>query len=109
MDTVISLLVTSVAGILSGMVLFLLQRHFKLQQKKEEMRDREKAMQMSLIIKSLNTEKILPQYVMTIKSITTPPIKLINIENSGLSCLRINDAIHVNKAIAIILTISITT
>ena len=54
MDTVISLLVTSVAGILSGMVLFLLQRHFKLQQKKEEMRDRDKAMQMSLIIKSLN-------------------------------------------------------
>ena len=54
MDTVITLLVTSLASIFSGMVLFLIQKHFKKQQKKEDERDKAKAMQTSLILKSLN-------------------------------------------------------
>ena len=53
MDTMITLLLTSAAGVLSGMVLFLLQRHFKKQQKREEERERNKAMQIILILKSL--------------------------------------------------------
>jgi hypothetical protein len=53
MDTMITLLLTSAAGVLSGMVLFLLQRHFKKQQKREEERERNKAMQTILILKSL--------------------------------------------------------
>ena len=53
MDTMITLLLTSAAGVLSGMVLFLLQRHFKKQQKREEEREQNKAMQIILILKSL--------------------------------------------------------
>ena len=53
MDTMITLLLTSAAGVLSGMVLFLLQRHFKKQQKREEECERNKAMQTILILKSL--------------------------------------------------------
>ena len=54
MDTAITLLVTSVASIFSGMVLFLIQRFFKNQQRKNEEREKDKAMQTALILKSLN-------------------------------------------------------
>lgn len=54
MDTAITLLVTSVASIFSGMVLFLIQRFFKNQQRKDEEREKDKAMQTALILKSLN-------------------------------------------------------
>ena len=47
-------MLTSFVSIFSGMVLFLLQRFFKNQQKKEEMRDLDKATQNALILKSLN-------------------------------------------------------
>lgn len=54
MDTAITLLVTSVASIFSGMVLFLIQRFFKNQQRKDEEREKDKATQTALILKSLN-------------------------------------------------------
>lgn len=55
MDTVFTILITSIAGIFSGVVLFLIQSHFKNQQKKEEKREAEKANQMTLIIRTLNS------------------------------------------------------
>ena len=54
MDSVFSIMLSAFVSIFSGMVLFLLQRFFKNQQKKEEMRDLDKATQNALILKSLN-------------------------------------------------------
>lgn len=54
MTPVLSVLITSSASICSGLILFLLQRLLKQQQKAEEARDRNKATQTALILKSLN-------------------------------------------------------
>ena len=54
MNPAVSVLVTSVASICSGLILFLLQRLLKRQQRAEETRDRDKATQTALILKSLN-------------------------------------------------------
>lgn len=54
MTPVLSVLITSGASIRSGLILFLLQRLPKQQQKAEEARDRNKATQTALILKSLN-------------------------------------------------------
>ena len=54
MDSVFSIMLTSFVSIFSGMVLFLLQRFFKNQEKKEEIRDLDKATQNALILKLLN-------------------------------------------------------
>lgn len=54
MNMAITLLITSAASVFSGTVLFLIQRHFKRQQKTEEEREKDKALQTSLILKSLN-------------------------------------------------------
>lgn len=54
MDSVFSIMLSSFVSIFSGMVLFLLQRFLKSQQKKEEIRDLDKATQNALILKSLN-------------------------------------------------------
>lgn len=54
MDSVFSIMLSSFVSIFSGMVLFLLQRFLKNQQKKEEIRDLDKATQNALILKSLN-------------------------------------------------------
>jgi hypothetical protein len=54
MDTAITLLITSAASVFSGTVLFLIQRFFKNQQRKDEEREKDKATQTALILKSLN-------------------------------------------------------
>lgn len=54
MNTAITLLVTSAASVFSGTVLFLIQRFFKNQQRKDEEREKDKATQTALILKSLN-------------------------------------------------------
>lgn len=54
MNTAITLLVTSVASVFSGMVLFLMQRFLKKQQRKDEEREKDKSTQTALILKSLN-------------------------------------------------------
>ena len=54
MTPVLSVLIPSGASICSGLILFLLQRLLKQQQKAEEARDRNKATQTALILKSLN-------------------------------------------------------
>lgn len=55
MDTAITILITSIASVFSGVVLFLIQGHFKKQQKKEEAREQIKVNQMTLIIRTLNS------------------------------------------------------
>lgn len=55
METLFTVLLTSVASVFSGVVLFLIQRHLKKQRKKEEEREAEKANQMTLIIRTLNS------------------------------------------------------
>lgn len=55
MDTAITIFITSLASVLSGIVLFLIQSYFKKQQKKEETQEEEKANQMTLIIRTLNS------------------------------------------------------
>ena len=55
MDTVFTVLITSIVSVFSGVVLFLIQSYFKKQQKKEEERETEKANQMTLIIRTLNS------------------------------------------------------
>lgn len=54
MNTAITLLITSAASVFSGTVLFLIQRFFKNQQRKDEEREKDKATQTALILKSLN-------------------------------------------------------
>ena len=55
METLFTVLLTSVASVFSGVVLFLVQSHLKRQRKKEEEREAEKANQMTLIIRTLNS------------------------------------------------------
>ena len=55
METLFAVLLTSVASVFSGVVLFLIQSHLKKQRKKEEEREAEKANQMTLIIRTLNS------------------------------------------------------
>jgi len=55
METLFTVLLTSVASVFSGVVLFLIQSHLKKQRKKEEEREAEKANQMTLIIRTLNS------------------------------------------------------
>ena len=55
METLFAVLLTSVASVFSGVVLFLIQSHLKKQRKKEEKRETEKANQMTLIIRTLNS------------------------------------------------------
>lgn len=55
METLFTVLLTSVASVFSGVVLFLIQSHLKKQRKKEEKRETEKANQMTLIIRTLNS------------------------------------------------------
>ena len=50
----ISIIVSVCASIISGMVLFFLQRFFKKKQKKDEERDRAKAKENMLILKSID-------------------------------------------------------
>lgn len=54
MDSVFSIMLTSFASVFSGTILFLVQRFLKKLQKKEEIRDHDKATQNALILKSLN-------------------------------------------------------
>ena len=49
-----SIIVSVCASIISGMVLFFLQRFFKKKQKKDEERDRAKAKENMLILKSID-------------------------------------------------------
>ena len=55
MEIALTILLTSIASIFSGVVLFLIQSHLKKQRKKEEEREAEKAKQMTLIIRTLNS------------------------------------------------------
>ena len=55
MNTVITILITSLASMFSGVVLFLIQGHLKKQQKKDEEREEAKAHQITLIIRTLNS------------------------------------------------------
>lgn len=54
MYNMISIIVSVCASIISGMVLFFLQRFFKKKQKKDEERDRAKAKENMLILKSID-------------------------------------------------------
>ena len=54
MNTMIAIFTTSNTSILSGMVLFLIQRFLKKQQRKEEELEKDKATQTALVLKSLN-------------------------------------------------------
>ena len=54
MYNMISLIVSVCASIISGMVLFFLQRFFKKKQKVDEERDRAKAKENMLILKSID-------------------------------------------------------
>ena len=53
MDSIISLIITLTASIFSGIVLFLLKRFLNHQQEKEERREKEKAGETALILRSL--------------------------------------------------------
>ena len=53
LNTVITILISSLASMFSGIVLFLIQGHLKKQQKKDEEREEAKAHQMTLIIRTL--------------------------------------------------------
>ena len=54
MNTMIAIFTTSITSIFSGMVLFLIQRFLKKQQRKEEELEKDKATQTALVLKSLN-------------------------------------------------------
>lgn len=54
MYNMISIIVSVCASIISGMVLFFLQRFFKKKQKRDEERDRAKAKENMLILKSID-------------------------------------------------------
>ena len=54
MNTWVSVLVSVLASICSGMILFLIQHNLKRQQKAEEARESDKSLQTALILKSLN-------------------------------------------------------
>ena len=54
MDSVTSWMITATATVVSGMILFFFKRFFNHVQKKEEQRDRAKAEENVLILRSLN-------------------------------------------------------
>lgn len=54
MNTWVSVLVSVLASICSGMILFLIQHNLKRQQKAEEARESDKSLQTALILKSFN-------------------------------------------------------
>lgn len=54
MNDVITAILTSSATIISGIILFLLKRYLTRQQKREEERDRSKAIENTLVLRSLN-------------------------------------------------------
>lgn len=54
MESMIAWLITATATVVSGMVLFLLKRFFNKQQKKEDQRDKAKAQESALVLRSLN-------------------------------------------------------
>lgn len=54
MDSLISYFMTAFTAVISGMVLFLLQRFFNNQKTKEEERDLEKAKDNALILRAIN-------------------------------------------------------
>ena len=51
---IISIVISACASIISGMVLFFLQRYFKKKRKEDEERDKAKARENILILKSIN-------------------------------------------------------
>ena len=51
---VVSIIISACASIISGMVLFFLQRYFKKKRKEDEERDKAKAKENILILKSIN-------------------------------------------------------
>ena len=51
---VVSIIISACASIISGMVLFFLQRYFKKKRKEDEERDKAKARENILILKSIN-------------------------------------------------------
>ena len=55
METLLTILLTSMASVFSGVVLFLIKSYLKKQRKKEEEREAQKANQMTLIIRTLNS------------------------------------------------------
>lgn len=54
MDSLISYFMTALTAVISGIVLFLLQRFFSNHQTKEEARDLEKAKDNALILRAIN-------------------------------------------------------
>ena len=54
MDTAFTFMLTAAASIFSGMILYFFQRYFKRIQRKEEERERAKAHQITLIVRTLN-------------------------------------------------------
>lgn len=54
MDTVFTIMLTATVSIFSGMVLFFLQRHFKRVTRREDEREKAKAQQITLIVRTLN-------------------------------------------------------
>lgn len=54
METAMSYILTAVITIVSGLVLFFLQRMLNKQQKAEEERDQKKAQENALILRSIN-------------------------------------------------------
>jgi hypothetical protein len=54
MDSTLSWIITATAAVVSGMVLFFLKRYFDKLQKKEEQRDKAKAQESVLVLRSLN-------------------------------------------------------
>ena len=53
MNSVLSLIITLTASIFSGIVVFLFKNFLRRQQEKEEMREKEKATETALILRSL--------------------------------------------------------
>lgn len=51
---ILSIVLSILASVISGMALFFLQRYFKRKDKKEEIRDKAKANENILILKSIN-------------------------------------------------------
>jgi hypothetical protein len=53
MNSILSLIITLTASVFSGIVVFLFKNSLKRQQEKEEMREKEKATETALILRSL--------------------------------------------------------
>ena len=53
MNSILSLIITLTASVFSGIVVFLFKNTLKRQQEKEEMREKEKATETALILRSL--------------------------------------------------------